>query len=38
MLFKTVSASVYGIDTHAVEVEVDVDVGSSYMKDCRITP
>jgi len=33
MLFKTVSASVYGIDTHAVEVEVDVDVGSSYMKD-----
>jgi len=36
MLFKTVSASVYGIDTHAVEVEVDV--GSSYMKDCRITP
>jgi magnesium chelatase family protein len=29
MLFKTISASVYGIDAHAVEVEVDV--GSAFL-------
>jgi hypothetical protein len=34
MLFKTSSASVYGIDAHAVEVEVDV--GSAYMKDFNV--
>jgi magnesium chelatase family protein len=34
MLFKTISASVYGIDAHAVEVEVDV--GSAYMKDFNV--
>jgi magnesium chelatase family protein len=27
MLFKTLSASVYGIDAHVVQVEVDVGVG-----------
>jgi hypothetical protein len=27
MLFKTLSASVYGIDAHIVQVEVDVGVG-----------
>ena len=34
MLFKTISASVYGIDAHPVEVEVDV--GSAYMKDFNV--
>jgi hypothetical protein len=31
MLFKTISASVYGIDAYLVEVEVDV--GSARMQD-----
>src|SRR6266478_658338 len=31
MLFKTLSAAVFGIDAYLVEVEVDV--GSAYMKD-----
>ena len=31
MLFKTLSASVYGIDAYLVEVEVDV--GSARMQD-----
>src|SRR5437868_2419668 len=34
MLFKTHSASVYGIDAYRVEVEVDV--GSAYMKDFNV--
>ncbi len=34
MLFKTISASVYGIDAHLIEVEVDV--GSAYMKDFNV--
>ena len=34
MLFKTVSASVYGIDARLVEVEVDV--GSAYMNDFNV--
>jgi len=34
MLFKTISASVYGIDAYPVEVEVDV--GSGYMKDFNV--
>jgi magnesium chelatase family protein len=34
MLFKTISASVYGIDAYPVEVEVDV--GSAYMKDFNV--
>jgi magnesium chelatase family protein len=34
MPFKTISASVYGIDAYAVEVEVDV--GSAYMKDFNV--
>jgi len=34
MLFKTISASVYGIDAYLVEVEVDV--GSAYMKDFNV--
>ena len=33
MLFKTISASVYGIDAHIVEVEVDV--GSARMEDFK---
>lgn len=34
MLFKTIGASVYGIDAYPVEVEVDV--GSAYMKDFNV--
>jgi magnesium chelatase family protein len=34
MLFKTVSASVYGIDAYLVEVEVDV--GSARMQDFNV--
>src|SRR5271163_2950807 len=34
MLFKTQSASVYGIDAYLVDVEVDV--GSAYMKDFNV--
>jgi magnesium chelatase family protein len=34
MLFKTVSASVYGIDAYVVEVEVDV--GSARMQDFNV--
>jgi hypothetical protein len=34
MLFKTISASVYGIDAYPVEVEVDV--GSADMKDFNV--
>ena len=34
MLFKTISASVYGIDAHLVEVEVDV--GSARMQDFNV--
>jgi len=34
MLFKTIGASVYGIDAYPVEVEVDV--GSGYMKDFNV--
>ena len=34
MLFKTVSASVYGIDAYLVEVEVDV--GSARMTDFNV--
>jgi hypothetical protein len=34
MLFKTISASVYGIDAYPVEVEVDV--GTAYMKDFNV--
>src|SRR6516164_9083712 len=34
MLFKTISASVYGIDAYPVEVEVDV--GSAYMNDFNV--
>jgi hypothetical protein len=34
MLFKTRSASGYGIDAYLVEVEVDV--GSAYMKDFNV--
>src|SRR5262249_35611497 len=34
MLFKTQSAAVYGIDAYLVEVEVDV--GSAYMKDFNV--
>jgi magnesium chelatase family protein len=34
MLFKTISASVYGIDAYPVEVEVDV--GSAYVKDFNV--
>src|ERR1700674_3871277 len=34
MLFKTLSASVYGIDAYLVEVEVDV--GSARMQDCNV--
>ena len=34
MLFKTISASVYGIDAHMVEVEVDV--GSARMQDFNV--
>jgi hypothetical protein len=41
MLFKTISASVYGIDAYLLEVEVDV--GSARMQDftwwaCQTTP
>jgi len=34
MLFKTISASVYGIDAYVVEVEVDV--GSARMRDFNV--
>lgn len=34
MLFKTISGSVYGIDAYPVEVEIDV--GSAYMKDFNV--
>jgi hypothetical protein len=34
MVFKTISASVYGIDAYPVEVEVDV--GSTFMKDFNV--
>src|SRR6516162_7394984 len=34
MLYKTISASVYGIDAYPVEVEVDV--GSAYMNDFNV--
>jgi magnesium chelatase family protein len=34
MLFKTISASVYGIDAHIVQVEVDV--GSARMEDFNV--
>ena len=34
MLFKTISTSVYGIDAHLVEVEVDV--GSARMQDFNV--
>ncbi len=34
MLFKTISASVYGIDAHIVEVEVDV--GTARMEDFNV--
>ena len=34
MLFKTISASVYGIDAYIVEVEVDV--GSARMQDFNV--
>ena len=34
MLFKTIGASVYGIDAYPVEVEVDV--GSAFMKDFNV--
>src|SRR5258705_11727899 len=34
MLFKTLSASVYGIDAYLVEVEVDV--GSARMQDFNV--
>jgi magnesium chelatase family protein len=34
MLFKTISASVYGIDAHCVEVEVDVD--SARVQDVSV--
>jgi uncharacterized protein YbbC (DUF1343 family) len=34
MLFKTLSASVYGIDAYLVEVEVDV--GSAYFKNFNV--
>ena len=34
MLFKTLSASVYGIDAYLVEVEVDVD--SARMQDFNV--
>lgn len=34
MLFKTISASVYGIDAHLVEVEVDV--GTARMEDFNV--
>src|SRR2546430_1891924 len=34
MLFKTLSAAVLGIDAYVVEVEVDV--GSAYMKDFNV--
>ena len=34
MLFKTIRASVYGIDAYPVEVEVDV--GSAFMKDFNV--
>jgi hypothetical protein len=34
MLFKTISASVYGIDAYLVQVEVHV--GSAYMKDFNV--
>ena len=34
MLFKTLSASVYGIDAYLVEVEVDV--GSAHMNDFNV--
>jgi magnesium chelatase family protein len=34
MLFKTLSASVYGIDAYLVRVEVDV--GFAYMKDFNV--
>ena len=34
MLFKTISASVDGIDAHIVEVEVDV--GSARMEDFNV--
>lgn len=33
MLCKTLSASVYGIDAHLVQVEVDVGVGVGGMED-----
>ena len=38
MLFKTLSALVYGIDAHLVQVEVDVRVGGMedfYVVGCR---
>jgi hypothetical protein len=34
MLFKTLSASVYGIDAYLVEVEVDV--GSARIQDFNV--
>src|ERR1700722_5112735 len=34
MLFKTISASVYGVDAYLVEVEVDV--GSARMQDLNV--
>jgi len=34
MLYKTLSASVYGIDAYLVEVEVDV--GSAHMNDFNV--
>jgi hypothetical protein len=36
MLFKTPSASVYGIDAYLVEVEVEVDVGRARMQDFNV--
>ena len=34
MLYKTISASVFGIDAYPVQVEVDV--GSAYLKDFHV--
>jgi hypothetical protein len=36
MRFKTLGASLYGIDAYVVEVEVDVDVGSARMQDFNV--
>ncbi len=35
MLFKTLSASVFGIDAYPVEVEVDVTAGKGILLDRR---